>query len=1077
MKHSKSFFAAISVCFCVFFACAAAHADERPQFSSSSVIVVTKPADNNIHLFSTANTLSDIYNQIGISEVKKIASFPSAQARSDMSLFSLANGDKQVLKLTLSEAGRDNVTRAVDTLNASGAVSYAQPNYYYYLMDTVSPNDPIYLNNPTALQLVHAEELWEYDIDCSDVTIAIIDSGINVSHEDLAGNIWINEKETEDDGEDNDNNYCIDDIHGWNFDLNSNDITDTVGHGTHVAGIAGAVTNNGLGTASLARNAKLVALKSTRLNEENQTVVPTDLAISAIEYSNDMGFDIVNCSWGNNIYDQLLADAIYYCADTLFICAAGNRANEDADSTNNDDTPVFPASLSYTNDGYDNVISVASCNADDTLSDFSNYGENSVEIAAPGALIKSTFITSNSAYATSDGTSQSAPFVASAAAALKGKHPYLYPGEMKHYILSGADSVDTLTCRGENLGILHKIAENRRLNAAGIITEADKNGNKAFMPDIDVEDNGDGTFTVTLSTITDGASMFYTTDGSVPVQSAQDMYVDPFTVSADAKIRAMAVVIYDPDRTASSVAALDMTVETPTVSTPVISYENIPYGKKITITCETDGAEIYYTTSDAPNTPRKYTAPFDIGQSTKITAYATKQHMNDSETVSADIEVVIEKTAKPTIVIKDIPEGKEITLATVTAGATIYYSIDGNEPIEWGVKYHAPFAVYDTRTIKATAAKFGLRDSDMLTVDVTVQKLASPTFSIESGTALDVGTSVTLTSADSAAIYYTTDGSDPTGLDAEKIQYSEPIVITKDTVIKAYTAKDGCQNSDIVTAEYTVKTVIIPTPPPSQPPTAPPIDTTSISASIGSVTTDGGEFSVPVSISSSGEEAFSGFGLSIVYDNTKFNFKSLSAAEGLSQEDFICTDSDGVIGINCSARDIGGGNMFSLVFEVKKDTENGEYDISFTSAEDIVIDSLPEYETEVTNGKITVARVHSSTDILDTEVTLTDENENEIVSGSSPSQINASVSFINADSDISDEQVEKLESFSVIIVVYGENNELLALRCSKTSRSELSTGITQTINTDGSTIGKINMLIWDNFDFMLPLRSVKMLVK
>lgn len=1073
MKHNKSFIAVIAACFCVFFTCAAAHADERPQFDSSSVIVVTKPADNNIRLFSTANTLSDIYKQIGITEVKKVASFPSSPAPSGMSLFSLANGDKQVLKLTLSEAGRDNVSRAVDMLNASGAVSYAQPNYYYYLMDTVLPNDPLYLSNPTAMQLVHAEELWEHDIDCSDVTIAILDSGININHDDLKDNIWTNEGEIDGDGEDNDYNYCADDTHGWNFDLNSNNITDTVGHGTHVAGIAGAATNNGLGTASLARNAKLVGLKVTTLNEDNQTVVPTDLAVAAIEYVNKMEFDIVNLSWGNNTNDQALSDAIYLCDYTLFVCAAGNRANEDADPTNNDDTPVFPASLSYTNDGFDNVISVASCNADDTLSNFSNYGENSVEISAPGAGIISTFIPSNSAYATSSGTSQSAPFVASAAAALKGKHPYLYPGEMKHYILSGADNVDTLTCRGENLGILHKIAENRRLNAAGIITEADKNGSKAIMPDIDVEDNGDGTFTITLSTITDGASIFYTTDGSVPVQSAKDMYVEPFTVSANVRIRAMAVVTFDPDRTASSVTALDLTAETPTVSTPVISYEDIPYGKKVTITCETEGADIYYTTSAAPDTPIKYTAPIEIGQSTKITAYATKQHMNDSETVSADIEVVIEKTSKPTIVIKDISEGKEITLATSTAGATIYYSTDGNEPIEWGVRYDAPFAVYDTRTIKAAAAKFGLRDSDMLTVDVTVPKLQAPTFSVESGTSLDSGTTITLTSADSAEIYYTTDGSDPTELEAEKIQYTEPIIITKDTVIKAYAAKNGCQNSDVVTANYTVKT----TTPPTPPPTDPPVNSVTISAAIGSVSTDGSEFSVPVSISSSEEEAFSGFGLSIIYDNEKFSFKSLLPAEGLSLEDFGCTDNDGIIDINCRAQNISDGNVFSLVFDVKEDTENGEYAISFKSAEDIVIDSLSEYKTEVTDGKITVARVHRSGDILDTEVILTDENGNEVVSGSSPSQINASVTFINADSDISDEQIEKLESFSVIIVVYGENNELLALKCSKTSRSELSAGLTQSINTGGGTIGKINMLIWDNFDFMLPLRSVKMLVK
>ena len=238
------------------------------------------------------------------------------------------------------------------------------------------------------------------------VTIAVIDTGIDIAHEDLAENIWTNSKEIPDNGIDDDGNGKIDDINGWNFSDDSNIVCDNTNiadenHGTHIAGIIAAVKDNTKGISGVAPLAKIMPLKVFK----NGKAYTSDI-ISAIQYAENMGVRIINCSWGSIDDNPALKDVIQN-SNMLFVCAAGNN------SANIDSNPLYPAAFDCSN-----IITVASVNRNGILSGFSNYGENGVHVAAPGEGIKST-LTGNS-YGENSGTSMAAAFVSGEAALVLG---------------------------------------------------------------------------------------------------------------------------------------------------------------------------------------------------------------------------------------------------------------------------------------------------------------------------------------------------------------------------------------------------------------------------------------------------------------------------------------------------------------------------------------------------------------------------------------------------------------------------------------------------------------------------------
>ncbi|HYF77858.1 MAG TPA: S8 family serine peptidase, partial [Symbiobacteriaceae bacterium] len=274
-------------------------------------------------------------------------------------------------------------------------IEYAEPNYIITKFD-VTPTDALFgqlwgLKNTgqtagtdgpgTAGIDIKAPLAWETTQGDSDLVVAVIDEGIDFSHPDLAGRAWVNENEVPGDGIDNDDNGYIDDINGWDFAHDDNTVFDVIDgdqHGTHVAGTI-AASMDSLGVVGVAPNVKIASLKFLTDTAPNDTAN----AIEAIAYARKMGFKIINNSWGQYAYSQALKEAIESSYDTLFVAAAGN-ASYDMDNPMN--IKAYPAALDLPN-----VISVAGIDNRGDLGWYSNWGATTVDVAAPGSQIFSTF--------------------------------------------------------------------------------------------------------------------------------------------------------------------------------------------------------------------------------------------------------------------------------------------------------------------------------------------------------------------------------------------------------------------------------------------------------------------------------------------------------------------------------------------------------------------------------------------------------------------------------------------------------------------------------------------------------------
>lgn len=281
------------------------------------------------------------------------------------------------------------------------------------------------------------------------VVVAIIDTGIDITHPDLEHAIWTNENEIPGDGIDNDGNGYIDDIHGWNFYDGNNTLysgeADT--HGTHGAGtIAAAKGNGGVVGITDNKDVKIMVLKALGSDEGRGSIQEV---LEAIRYAEANGASICNLSFGSDYSDASIAAAIRD-SKMLFVVAAGN-GDSNGIGYNIDTSPVYPASLPY-----DNVISVADMMFDGKLDESSNFGPRSVDIAAPGVYILST--SSNHGFAYMTGTSMSAPMVTGVAAMVYASHPELDLAGVRNAILSTARKTKDLKGRISTGGMLDAAA-------------------------------------------------------------------------------------------------------------------------------------------------------------------------------------------------------------------------------------------------------------------------------------------------------------------------------------------------------------------------------------------------------------------------------------------------------------------------------------------------------------------------------------------------------------------------------------------------------------------------------------------
>ena len=320
--------------------------------------------------------------------------------------------------------------------NLSGVIRI-EPNHKLKLYS--QPNDLArqqwWLNNKDGHDL-DIQNAWNKSTGSNEIVVATIDSGIDLKHPDLQENLWKNQMEIAGEkGVDDDGNGFVDDFYGWSFYPNSNDNQDYRGHGTHVAGIIGARTNNGIGVAAVNWNVKLMGLNVFPRYIEGQV---SD-AIRGIDYALDNGADIINASIGASVDDitkdefESFKEAIRRARDKdiLFVAAAGNNTK------NNDINGDIPASFEI-----DNIVSVGSMNRYSEPSGFSNYGKKSVDVFAPGEEIYSTL--TRKKYGYKSGTSMSAPVVTGVAALMLSMNPNLTYQQIKQKLINSCITLPSL---------------------------------------------------------------------------------------------------------------------------------------------------------------------------------------------------------------------------------------------------------------------------------------------------------------------------------------------------------------------------------------------------------------------------------------------------------------------------------------------------------------------------------------------------------------------------------------------------------------------------------------------------------
>jgi subtilisin family serine protease len=293
------------------------------------------------------------------------------------------------------------------------------------LMHTfATPNDP---SIGVHLSQINAFNAWNIFNGNSNITCAIVDNAIQHTHTDLAGNIWNNPGEIPSNGIDDDGNGYVDDIVGYDVADNDNDPmppNNSFSHGTHVAGIAGARTNNNIGIASIGWNIKIISVKATQ-NSGSPTSVSN--GYGGIVYAAKCKARIISCSWGGTGYSATGQSIVDYAWNKgcVVVAAAGN---------NNTNTPTYPGA-------YNNVLCVASVNSSNVKSSFSNYG-TWVDVSAPGENIRSTFPTN--AYQLSSGTSMATPLVAGLAALMLSACPYMTSTDVVNCIKNTAVNIYTI---------------------------------------------------------------------------------------------------------------------------------------------------------------------------------------------------------------------------------------------------------------------------------------------------------------------------------------------------------------------------------------------------------------------------------------------------------------------------------------------------------------------------------------------------------------------------------------------------------------------------------------------------------
>ena len=367
-----------------------------------------------------ANTLARFHLQRGVSILRTLTS----------------SGGLQILSVPPDQT----VPSLVAAYQSSGLVDFAEPDYLGQVA-AAAANDPKYLDGTLwGLAKISAPEGWDVQTSATNIIVAVLDTGVRYTHEDLAANMWTSP---------------TDHSHGLNALADSTDPSDDSGHGTLVAGVLGAVGNNGVGVVGVAWNVQIMACKCF----DKFGVGDIAACVTCLDYARTNNARIINASWGFSTNSLALSNALYRVqSDGIIVVAASGNIGSNLDLTSS-----YPSSYHL-----GNVVSVACTTAEDALGPQSNFGAATVHLGAPGDHIYSTFAATDNFYLTQSGSSFAAPYVTGALALILPK----FPGEPYQAsisrVLNGVDPVAGLAGKcitGGRLNLRNALAPKTRLFA------------------------------------------------------------------------------------------------------------------------------------------------------------------------------------------------------------------------------------------------------------------------------------------------------------------------------------------------------------------------------------------------------------------------------------------------------------------------------------------------------------------------------------------------------------------------------------------------------------------------------------
>jgi len=438
-----------------------------PAYVPGVVIVEVKPGVNLAgdskgipgHLYKTNSALLDAaLSSLGVNSVTPLLTAGQANKLQNRSggISPLA----RIYKIRLKPGTDINVL--VEELSANPDVVFAEPDYIAYPADVPNLNhaptssqllppltvqqltidDPLY-SQQWGMAKINIEGAWSATYGAPTVMIAVIDSGIDLTHVDLQNNLWTNPGEIAGNGIDDDSNGYIDDVNGWNFVFSSNDVWDDNGHGTLVAGVAAAIGGNGAGIVGVCPECRIMPVK---VMQASGAANYSDIAAGVL-YAAQKGAKVINLSLGGYANSNTLKNAIDTAVNTYGVVVVAGAGNDNLNQA------FYPAA-------YDNVLAVAGTAEDDTKLNFSNYAAW-VDVSAPAVNIRTTALGGD--WANGSGTSIASPFAAGLAGLLRTLHPDWNQATIRSQIVHTTDSIESV-----NLTYLGMLGSGR-LNAGAAV--------------------------------------------------------------------------------------------------------------------------------------------------------------------------------------------------------------------------------------------------------------------------------------------------------------------------------------------------------------------------------------------------------------------------------------------------------------------------------------------------------------------------------------------------------------------------------------------------------------------------------